>query len=216
MVTDEAYRLAERIWNYHRLGHELRRSDVILVLGSHDLRVAERGAELFLEGWAPCLLMSGGLGNLTRGKWDEPEAVKFKRRALSLGVPADRILVEPESTNTGENLLFSERTLRRAGIRARRFLLVQKPYMERRAFAAFRKLWPRREVVVTSPRIEFKDYPTPEIPLELVISIMVGDLQRILLYPERGYQIPQEVPPHVVAAYERLVEMGFTGHLLKE
>ena len=41
-------------------------SDLILVLGSHDTRVAERGAELFLNNYAPLILFSGGLGNLTK------------------------------------------------------------------------------------------------------------------------------------------------------
>jgi hypothetical protein len=57
---------AEKLWNFHRLNHELRRSDCILVLGSHDPRVAERGARLFLDGWAPLLIMSGGLYSYPR------------------------------------------------------------------------------------------------------------------------------------------------------
>jgi hypothetical protein len=43
---------------------------------------------------------------------------------------------------------------------------------------------------------------------------MVGDLQRIIVYGEKGYQIPQEVPADVLDAYERLVERGYTKRLL--
>ena len=46
-----------------------------------------------------------------------------------------------------------------------------------------------------------------------VISIMVGDLQRIKLYPEKGFQIPQSIPTEVWAAYESLVEAGYNRHL---
>ena len=42
---------------------------------------------------------------------------------------------------------------------------------------------------------------------------MVGDLQRIRIYPEKGFQIPQDIPDEVWAAYERLVGWGFTRHL---
>jgi hypothetical protein len=47
-----------------------------------------------------------------------------------------------------------------------------------------------------------------EIPLEKVIDIMVGDLQRIKLYAEKGFQVYQEIPTEVWKAYERLVELG--------
>jgi hypothetical protein len=45
---------------------------------------------------------------------------------------------------------------------------------------------------------------------------MVGDLQRIKIYPAKGFQVPQEIPDEVWKAYERLVEMGFDKHLVKE
>src|SRR5215218_4927312 len=54
--------LAEVVWDYHQLHHEISTADAILVLCSHDTIVAERGAELFLEGRAPLLIFSGGSG----------------------------------------------------------------------------------------------------------------------------------------------------------
>lgn len=58
---------AEVIWDYHNLGQSLEgvKADFIFALGSHDLRVAERAAELYLAGHAPHVLLSGGLGNFT-------------------------------------------------------------------------------------------------------------------------------------------------------
>ena len=43
----------------------LHRCDAILALGSHDVRVAERAAELYLQGYAAWLIFSGGYGALT-------------------------------------------------------------------------------------------------------------------------------------------------------
>ena len=86
--------------------------------------------------------------------------------------------------------------------------------MERRALATFEKAWPGKTFVVTSPQITFEDYPTEEIPLEQVINIMVGDLQRIKLYPDRGFQTYQEIPDDVWQAYEQLVKMGFDKQLI--
>jgi hypothetical protein len=44
--------------------------------------------------------------------------------------------------------------------------------------------------------------------------LMVGDLQRILLYPAKGYQISQAVPESVQLAFEKLVDLGYTQQLL--
>ena len=47
-----------------------------------------------------------------------------------------------------------------------------------------------------------------------VISIMVGDLQRIRLYAEKGFQIHQDIPDDVWQAYEELVSAGYDRHLV--
>ena len=217
-MNDSTRALAEKLWHYHQMNHGLRKADAILVLCSYDKRVAERGAQLFLEGWAPLLIFSGGLGAITRGMWSEPEADQFARVATEMGVPEEKILIENESTNTGENVLFTRRLLAERNLDPGRFILVQKPYMERRSFATFRKVWPEKEVIVTSPRASFEEYldeySNPELSADQVISIMVGDLQRIRVYPERGFQIHQDVPDEIWTAYEELVKAGYDEHLV--
>ena len=215
MVTGEALSLAQMLWDYHHMYHELKASDCILVLGSHDKRVAERGAELYLQGYAPLLLFSGGLGRLTQELWRETEADLFASIALQMGVPKEAILIENRSTNTGENILFSQQILQEHGLDPQRFIVVQKPYMERRSYATFKKHWPDKDVLVTSPQIPFAEYATEEIPMEKVINIMVGDLQRIKLYPQMGFQIYQEIPEEVWKAFERLVALGYDKQLVR-
>jgi uncharacterized SAM-binding protein YcdF (DUF218 family) len=217
-MTDRVRALAERIWHYHQLNHQLSHADAILVLCSHDTAVAERGAQLFLEGWAPLLIFSGGLGGITSKLWSEPEADQFARIAVDLGVPADKILIENTSTNTGDNVRFTKQLLMERGLDPHRFIVVQKPYMERRSYATFRKVWPEKELVVTSPRVSFDEYlsrySNEALSPDDVISIMVGDLQRIREYPAKGFQIPQEIPDDVWAAYEELVKAGYDTRLI--
>ena len=86
--------------------------------------------------------------------------------------------------------------------------------MERRTLATFAQRWPELEVVVTSPQIDFDAYPTGEIRKDDVIHVMVGDLQRLIVYARKGWSAPQDVPPEVMAAYERLVAAGYTRRLL--
>jgi uncharacterized SAM-binding protein YcdF (DUF218 family) len=217
-ISDEQLALAERLWDYHQLHHEPAPADVILVLCSHDTIVAERGAELYLQGLAPLLVFSGGRGKITSRFFAEPEAELFARIACERGVPAAAILTETRSTNTGENVAFSRALLGERGFAPERVLLVQKPYMERRAYATFERVWPGKQVQVTSPRVSFRDYlfrgTHDRLSPEDVVGIMVGDLQRIREYPALGFQVPQEIPDDVWAAYEALVAAGFDGFLI--
>lgn len=215
-ISNEILHYAKQLWDYHHVNHHLQKADAILVLGSHDLRVAMRGAELYLQQYAPIIIFSGGLGNFTKEMWDEKEADKFAKIALQMGVPAKDILIENKSTNTGENILFTQKLLQEKNLNPQSFILVQKPYMERRSYATFMKHWGNKTLMVTSPQISFEDYPTEEIPLEKVINIMVGDFQRIKEYPALGFQIEQPIPDEIMFAYEQLITAGFTKHLMKQ
>ncbi len=209
--------LIQTLWDYHLMHQALEKADCILTLGSHDLRVAAHAADLYREGWAGFLIFSGGLGRLTEGMWERPEAKVFAEVAIEKGVPKERIFVENKSTNTGENLRFTEQLMKEKGLDFQKFIVVQKPYMERRAYATFKKHFPDKTCIISSPRLDYDSYciPTdPEINHERVVHLIVGDLQRIKVYAEKGFQIPQEIPEEVWEAYETLVNMGYTDHLI--
>ena len=208
-------RSARLVWDYHHVGHALAKADAIVVLGSHDTRVAERGAQIFLEGWAPLIVFSGHLGALTQERWNRSEAEIFAEVAASLGVPRERMLIEDRSTNTGENVEFTRRLLSEHGLPVSRAIAVQKPYMERRTLATFHARWPELDVIVSSPQLDWRDYPNEQITRDDVIQIMVGDLQRLMLYAEKGWSEPQDIPPDVVEAYQRLVKAGYTQRLIE-
>ena len=218
-MDQQTYGLAETLWNYHLMKHQVATADAILVLCSHDERVAERAAQLFHEGRAPLVIFSGGQGAITRSLWNEPEAERFARLAVSLGVPRENILTETQSTNTGENVKFTKRLLGERGLDPQTFIVVQKPYMERRAYATFRQFWPEKDLVVTSPQVSFREYldhyTNRALSVADVVGIMVGDLQRIRVYPERGWQIAQEIPDEVWGAYEELVRAGYDKYLIQ-
>ena len=213
-VEKEILIAAKTLWDYLRLGQPLKKCDCVIAMGSHDLRVAEYAAGLVVKNWAPLLVCSGGLGRLTREIWRESEAAKFARIAEAASVANSSILVEDHSTNTGENILFSKSLLEEKGYDIKSAILVHKPYMERRAFATAQWYWPELEVVVSSPQIPFEKYATAEIPTDEIIQIMVGDFQRILVYPEKGFQISQEIPGGANEAFKFLVKYGYTQYLV--
>lgn len=219
-MNERIRELAQKLWHYHQLNHEVAAADAIVVLCSHDKAVAERGAQLFLAGMAPLLIFSGGLGAITKHLWSEPEADQFAAIAIGMGVPRASILIENKSTNTGENVLFTRRLLGEKGMDPQTFIVVQKPYMERRSYATFQKVWPGKDLMVTSPKVSFDEYlsrySNEALAPDDVISIMVGDLQRIGLYPAKGFQIEQDIPPDVWDAFDELVRAGYDRHLIGE
>ena len=117
------------------------RADIIIALGTYDLRVADYAAEVFLSGRAPLLICSGGLGKLTSSLFTSPEAELFAARCRSLGVPSENA----DDTS---------------------------------------------------------------------VSLMVGDLQRLRVYAEKGFQAPVEVPDEIWSAYERLVAAGYDQYVI--
>jgi uncharacterized SAM-binding protein YcdF (DUF218 family) len=205
---------ARTVWDYQHVNDTVAPADCIIVLGSHDTRVAERGAQLFLDGYAPLVVFSGHLGALTSGVWTRSEAEIFADVAAEMGVPRERMLLETRATHTGENVLFTRRLLDERGLAVASAIAVQKPYMERRTLATFQKRWPELQVAVTSPQIDFESYPNHQISRDDVIHIMLGDLQRLSLYAAKGWSAPQEIPAEVKAAYDRLVAAGYTRRLV--
>ena len=184
-------------------------ADILLIPGSHDLRVADHAAALFLAGRADLLVCSGGFGKITEGAFAETEAVLFARRCIQQGVPEARIILEPEATNTGENFTKSRQVLAARGIHPASGLIVCKPYMAKRAWATGAKQWPEVHWMVDPAPIGFDDYASPDTPYEQLVELMVGDLQRMAVYADQGFQVPVEVPEAVWQAWERLVQDGF-------
>ncbi|OAQ62167.1 hypothetical protein VFPPC_07170 [Pochonia chlamydosporia 170] len=213
-ISTQIQQDAEIIYNYHQMHMPIHPADAIFCLCSLDTRVAAHAAQLYLDGLAPYLIYSGDSGKLTEGRFTKTEAEVFADIARGMGVPDDKIIVEPKATNTGENVRFTYALLQKMGIHPKSLILVQKPYMERRTYATFKKQWPEEtSFTVTSPPFRFDEYPDEDNPRDLVVNIMVGDLVRIRDYPARGFQIEQDIPAEVWAAMERLVSAGFDQHL---
>ncbi|MGP4016352.1 YdcF family protein [Saccharopolyspora sp. 5N708] len=206
----------ERLWAYHDLHHELRRCDVGVGLGGRDLGVADHTADLYRDGYFPLIVFTGANAPTTIGRLPRGEAVHYRERALDRGVPDSAILVEPRATNTAENIEYTRELLAAADIGVRSVLMVSRPYQQRRAFATAKKVWPAVEIVCSSQRLPLDEYVQAIGDVDYVINMLVGDTQRITVYAERGFAIPQEVPAEVDAAYRRLVEAGYTTRLVHD
>lgn len=207
------------IWDYLCLGQKPQKADCIVGFGNFNTDIARRAAQLYLEGIAPKILFTGGLGRNTEGLFPEPEAVRFARVAMACGVPAEDILIEDRSTNTKENIEFTRQLLWERGIPCDHILGVHQPFMERRITAAMGVYWPDLNFSVTSPQVTIPEYLASAreqgISENASVSVIVGDFQRMDLYAKKGYQLPQEIPEEAWEAFRKLVDMGFDKQLAK-
>lgn len=207
------------LWDYMHLNQQPEKSDCIIGFGCYDEDIPKRCAELYHAGFAPWVVFSGGLGRNTSGLWSKSEAERFAAIAVAEGIPEERIILENKSTNSAENLIFTPKVLAERGIEAKKIIAVHKPYMERRLWAAMQVYWTDVEAIYSSPRVTLAEHiahaETVGMTERGVIETIVGDIQRMELYAEKGYQAPVEISDEVRRAYAALVELGYTGQLAK-
>ncbi|MFB7412403.1 YdcF family protein [Streptomyces sp. NPDC056202] len=216
MISTQNWSDARILWAFQQMEHEPRPCSVGIGLGSHDLGVADATVDLYRRGMFPLIVFTGATSRTTEERMPKGEAEHYRERALELGVPASAILVEPNARNTGENVRFSRSLLDDRGVQVSSILLVSKPYEERRAYATARKLWPDVDVVSASTDMRLEEYVDSIGDPRLVLDMLVGAQQRLLLYPERGFTIAQDVPERVTEAYGRLRSAGFVSRLMAE
>ncbi|MFF4144680.1 YdcF family protein [Streptomyces sp. NPDC001698] len=216
MISVQDWEDTQLLWDYQQMHHEPRPCSVGIGLGSHDLGVADTTVDLYRRGMMPLIVFTGATSRTTQDRMPRGEAEHYRDRALELGVPADAVLVEPHARNTGQNITLSRTLLEERGVDVSSVLLVSKPYEERRAYATARKLWPEVEFVSASTPMTLPEYVDSIQDARLVIDMLVGSLQRLLIYPAQGFVISQDVPADVIQACEHLASRGFTSRLVPE
>jgi DUF218 domain-containing protein len=218
-MTGDTLEAARLIWDFHQLRHTPIRADVIIALGTNDLRVAEFAAGLYHRGYGKTLVCTGAIahaGDLLATPWPRTEAEMYAEAAERKGVPRDRILLETHATNTAENIRLTRKLLEAHGIHPSNLVLAVKPFMQRRTWATMAVEWPEMPATLASPEMTLDEYFTEELTSEKIVNIMLGDLQRIWVYGRRGWSAPQRIPDDVLAAFSYLKNAGFDKHLIPE
>ena len=205
----------EIAWDYLQIPSEKRKVDGLIVMGSNDTTVAERGARLFQEGLSNLIITTGNAGRLTPQHWHEPEAKKFAQIIVGLGVPIENILIEGKSTNTNENILFTKDLVRKKGINLRTAIFIMQPCLERRTYTMFLSKWPKLKVFTPHKKVAYKDYANIVLPKNEIANLIVGEISRLEIYGNKGYSTKQEIPRYVKDVFEYLVLGGFIKYLVQ-
>ena len=121
-------------------------ADAIVAISGDEGARAATAVELWKQGLAPVIVFAGSSDDPA----SPPSAELMKREAVRMGVPADRVLLEPSSSTTQENATRVTDLFRAHGIKSA--ILVTSPYHQRRAAMLF-----DRQVGGTG--ITFRNYP---------------------------------------------------------
>lgn len=201
---------AGELWSFLSAARSREPADAVVVCCSYDLRVCDYACDLVKQNLAPLLVLSGKTGEWTRLLWSEPEAHVFQRRALANGIEPRQIHLEDRSTNFGENIAF----VRELMPQLRRVIFVTKPNSILRVALTVPVQWPEVTAWVDSPPFTFPEEVSNIIGVFGVIHEMVGDVDRVLQYPARGFQRPHAVPETILESWKALIVEGFSRHLL--
>ncbi len=156
-------------------------------------------AELYHQGFAQHLIFSSGYMYTFR----EPDVMKVL--AVSLGVPAERIILEDQATNTFDNVRFVNRILGQQGWT--QVLVVSSPYHMRRVQLVWNAQAPdKRAIYVPIPISRFYSHQRgPDerwIRKRVTLQQANGILHEylgILSYWKRGYLSKPLTHPHATA-----------------
>lgn len=182
------------------------KADAIIVGGSKTRDdMAIHAAELFHQGLAPNIVVSG----YTHPTTGINEAATLRDALLSRGVPDNVILVEPNASNTGENILFSAKLLLDQGIVPKIIILSHKPYMTRRFSATAEAQWPAPQprFYATSINVSFQEYIAIEEKRGLAndtLRLILNDYRSIIEYPKKGFQTKQPLSAEAQKAFQIL------------
>jgi uncharacterized SAM-binding protein YcdF (DUF218 family) len=149
-----------------RIESPQRSADAIVLLGGEVMHRPGRAAELFAAGFAPKIIVTGD------GDCDE-----VRLTLLSLGVPADAILVECNSRSTQQNAKYSVPMLQALG--ARRVIIVTSWFHSRRALHTFQRYAPEMEFASSPTRV---DLPEPRWPFTRQTGRALYEYPKMLYY----------------------------------
>ncbi|WP_209304963.1 MULTISPECIES: YdcF family protein [unclassified Gemella] len=206
---------AKILYDFHNINKKIERADFILAMGSHDTRTAYKAAQLYRKGRADFIICTGGYGKITKNLWNKTEAEIFAEICIKEGVSSDKIIIENKASNSGDNFQFSKKIFEEKSIVVKKGIIVCKNYLARRAISTARKQWSEVDWYIETPRLSFENYPNEEVPLERMINLMVGDIERLIFYAEKRFQVSVEIPKNVLKSYEYLKNQGFNEYILK-
>lgn len=141
-------------------------SDIIFLPGGAHSEVPEKGAEIFLAGYAPIIMPAGryaintkafagvqSKGDIYCGNY-ETECEFYRDVLISCGVPHDAIICEDRSTFTKMNAVNSKKLTDKLGIKVERAIICCKSFHARRCLMYYSYAFPETEFFIVPTDVE--------------------------------------------------------------
>ena len=181
--------------------------DAIIGFGHFDHRIARRCSELWTAGLAPRIIFTGGVG---AGSADltEPEADAFAAvlRAGFPLIPTSAVLIENQSTNTGENIRFLCQKAEAASCPLNQVVLVATPFRQRRVSLTWQAQGPVGSTAYAAPPPSTlaEDIALFATKNEDLVAQLPGEIDRLQSYATRGWIASEQLPQAIMAARRKL------------
>lgn len=208
----------EIIWNYMVLNMKIEKSDLIIGCGCKDLEIPKKCSELLKQGYADRILFTGGFGKITSTVFKKAESEIYRDIAIENGVDPNKIFIENQSTNTGDNFRFALNVIKQNNIKYDKIILVHNNMSQRRTLSTAKAIIKGKDIRITSPTKTFKDFiillnNKNDEDTKNIISVIVGDIQRIIIFPQLGWQLPNDIPDDIIRSYYLLKNKGYDKYI---
>lgn len=198
---------ARVIFDYLYLKDALQKADVIMGFGHFDEKIPLTCVNLYKNGYGEKVIFTGGIGAGTAdlGMAEADYFADVWNRHLPQH--KQNMLVENQSTNTGENMRFTMQLWQtHVGFKPKKkALIVANAYRQLRVWATCQWYMPEIEWINCPPTTDFgAERKMFEQKGEDFILHLVGETERVFSYPEKGFMAKVNIPDKVKLAYESI------------
>jgi uncharacterized SAM-binding protein YcdF (DUF218 family) len=203
---------AETIFEYLYVREPALKAEAVIGFGHFDPKIPAKCGELYLSGMAPQIIFTGGMGAGT-ADIRAPEALYFKKvlHQTYPDIPETAVITEPESTNTGENIRFTAELLQQSyphlafGTSMHMAVIVANAYRQRRVLHTCQLYFPHVTWINCPPETDYQSEKAMfESKGENLDMHIVGETERLLSYPAKGFMSSITIPDEVLEAYRGL------------
>lgn len=177
-------------------------TDGIFVFGHINKELPAYAADLYLEGKAKKIVLTGK-GRIEIPDGFSTEAELYASIVKAKGVPPEDVVLEKESTNSLENILYGMKKCHEVGFYPSSLILVSMPPLLKRALATFKKQFPELKLCGSTFDLPVSEYLAPTRLTNIRNPIrLVGELERFKEYADKGDMVAVEIPEDIKKASE--------------
>ncbi len=159
-------RIIKDISDFIFLEDELQKADIIFLPGGGHAEVPEKGAEVYLKGYAPIIMPSGKKAidkegplvihtksDIYNGNY-ETESDFYKDVLVKCGVPEDAVVCENRATYTKLNAVYSRKLTDKMGLEVKKAIICCKSFHARRCLMYYTYAFPETEFIIVPTDVD--------------------------------------------------------------